>query len=91
MCRKQFLCSRSSIERNIYTVIDKENNETVYKEIRAGLMNILKRNNAKEVNILDTYLHEKYGSKWWKSLENNYDSILVLFMSGVNKNYQRNH
>ena len=61
MCRKQFLGSRSSIEKKLFEIIDSDE-KYVYQELRKGLLGILKARNKKSIERVLAYL-KKNGNK----------------------------
>ena len=60
MCRKQFLGSRSSVERKLFEIIDSDE-KYVYKELRKGLLAILKARNKKAIERVSAYLKKNEG------------------------------
>jgi hypothetical protein len=62
MCRRQFLGSRSTIERNLYAIIENED-DIVYEQIKGGLFRILRPGNEKSVDEAEVLLAKKKESK----------------------------
>ena len=62
MCRRQFIGSRSSIERKLFTVVDNDD-KYIYQEISTGLIEILKNRNEKGIVRIKKYLRDKKEGK----------------------------
>ena len=56
MCRKKFLGSRSSVERNLFEIIDSDE-KYIYQELRKGLLAILRPRNKKALERVSAYLN----------------------------------